>query len=109
VPYRATLFAKAGRVNWLVARHQDTALPPSRDRSGVGGPWRPPGLSAERGSGEADYYYVSVGGGQPAEILGVSRQSETSAQLHRCGDNVSIRQVLRANSGSSQDTPDEPG
>ena len=27
VPYRATLFAKTGRANWLVVWHQDTALP----------------------------------------------------------------------------------
>ncbi len=27
VPFRATLFAKTGRANWLVAWHQDTALP----------------------------------------------------------------------------------
>ena len=27
VPYRATLFEKSGRANWLVAWHQDTALP----------------------------------------------------------------------------------
>lgn len=27
VPFRATLFAKTGRANWLVVWHQDTALP----------------------------------------------------------------------------------
>ncbi|MCI0652838.1 MAG: phytanoyl-CoA dioxygenase family protein [Planctomycetes bacterium] len=27
VPYRATLFEKSGRANWLVVWHQDTALP----------------------------------------------------------------------------------
>jgi ectoine hydroxylase-related dioxygenase (phytanoyl-CoA dioxygenase family) len=27
VPYRATLFEKSGRANWLVSWHQDTALP----------------------------------------------------------------------------------
>jgi hypothetical protein len=27
VPFRATLFEKSGKANWLVAWHQDTALP----------------------------------------------------------------------------------
>ena len=27
VPFRATLFEKSGRANWLVVWHQDTALP----------------------------------------------------------------------------------
>lgn len=27
IPYKATLFNKTGRSNWLVAWHQDTALP----------------------------------------------------------------------------------
>ena len=27
IPYKATLFEKTGRANWLVAIHQDTALP----------------------------------------------------------------------------------
>jgi ectoine hydroxylase-related dioxygenase (phytanoyl-CoA dioxygenase family) len=27
IPFRATLFAKSGRANWLVSWHQDTALP----------------------------------------------------------------------------------
>ena len=30
VPYKATLFAKTGKANWLVAFHQDTALPVER-------------------------------------------------------------------------------
>ena len=40
VPYRATLFEKAGRANWLVVWHQDTALPlASRFDSPEWGPW----------------------------------------------------------------------
>jgi ectoine hydroxylase-related dioxygenase (phytanoyl-CoA dioxygenase family) len=40
VPYRATLFDKSDRVNWLVGRHQDTALPlAKRFESGEWGPW----------------------------------------------------------------------
>ena len=40
VPYRATLFEKSGRANWLVAWHQDTALPLSSDNdSAEWGPW----------------------------------------------------------------------
>ena len=40
VPYRATLFEKSGRVNWLVVWHQDTALPlASRFDSSGWGPW----------------------------------------------------------------------
>jgi ectoine hydroxylase-related dioxygenase (phytanoyl-CoA dioxygenase family) len=40
VPYRATLFEKSGRANWLVVWHQDTALPlASRIESDEWGPW----------------------------------------------------------------------
>ena len=40
VPYRATLFEKSGRANWLVVWHQDTALPlASRFDSSDWGPW----------------------------------------------------------------------
>jgi ectoine hydroxylase-related dioxygenase (phytanoyl-CoA dioxygenase family) len=40
VPYKATLFNKSGRANWLVAWHQDTAVPLTEkfDRAGWG-PW----------------------------------------------------------------------
>ena len=40
VPYRATLFEKSGRANWLVVWHQDTALPlVSRVAASEWGPW----------------------------------------------------------------------
>jgi ectoine hydroxylase-related dioxygenase (phytanoyl-CoA dioxygenase family) len=40
VPFRATLFDKSGSSNWLVAWHQDTALPLSERREADGwGPW----------------------------------------------------------------------
>ena len=40
VPYRATLFAKTGRANWLVVWHQDTALPLVERFDAEGwGPW----------------------------------------------------------------------
>src|SRR5215510_6105118 len=40
IPYRATLFDKSGRANWLVVWHQDTALPlASRIESAEWGPW----------------------------------------------------------------------
>ena len=40
IPYRATLFEKSGRSNWLVVWHQDTALPlESRNTSSEWGPW----------------------------------------------------------------------
>ncbi len=40
LPYRATLFAKTGRANWLVVWHQDTALPlVSRFDAAGWGPW----------------------------------------------------------------------
>ena len=40
VPYRATLFAKTGHANWLVAWHQDTALPLEKRFDSPGwGPW----------------------------------------------------------------------
>lgn len=40
VPYRATLFEKSGRANWLVVWHQDTALPlESAFAAPEWGPW----------------------------------------------------------------------
>lgn len=40
VPFRATLFAKTARANWLVAWHQDTALPlTAPNESPEWGPW----------------------------------------------------------------------
>jgi ectoine hydroxylase-related dioxygenase (phytanoyl-CoA dioxygenase family) len=40
VPYRATLFEKSGRSNWLVVWHQDTTLPlASRSEDSEWGPW----------------------------------------------------------------------
>jgi ectoine hydroxylase-related dioxygenase (phytanoyl-CoA dioxygenase family) len=39
-PFRATLFEKSGKANWLVAWHQDTALPlTSRFDASGWGPW----------------------------------------------------------------------
>lgn len=39
-PYRATLFDKSARANWLVAWHQDTALPIAARADAPGwGPW----------------------------------------------------------------------
>jgi ectoine hydroxylase-related dioxygenase (phytanoyl-CoA dioxygenase family) len=40
IPFKATLFEKSPDANWLVAWHQDTALPMSERRDAVGwGPW----------------------------------------------------------------------
>jgi len=40
VPFRATLFDKSSASNWLVAWHQDTALPVRRRHESTGwGPW----------------------------------------------------------------------
>jgi ectoine hydroxylase-related dioxygenase (phytanoyl-CoA dioxygenase family) len=40
VPFRATLFEKSGQMNWLIAWHQDTALPlASKSESPGWGPW----------------------------------------------------------------------
>jgi len=40
IPFRATLFDKSARANWLVVWHQDTALPlKSRSASTEWGPW----------------------------------------------------------------------
>jgi len=39
-PFRATLFDKSPRANWLIAWHQDTALPLRQRREAAGwGPW----------------------------------------------------------------------
>jgi ectoine hydroxylase-related dioxygenase (phytanoyl-CoA dioxygenase family) len=40
IPYRATLFEKSGKANWLVPWHQDTALPLESSFDAAGwGPW----------------------------------------------------------------------
>ncbi len=39
VPYKSTLFEKSGKANWLVAWHQDTALPLETDVVAIG--WGP--------------------------------------------------------------------
>jgi hypothetical protein len=40
VPFRATLFEKSGKSNWLVVWHQDPALPlASHNKSPAWGPW----------------------------------------------------------------------
>jgi len=40
IPFRATLFAKTGKANWLVVWHQDTALPlEAKVASPDWGPW----------------------------------------------------------------------
>ena len=40
IPFRATLFAKTGKANWLVVWHQDTALPlEAKVDSADWGPW----------------------------------------------------------------------
>jgi hypothetical protein len=40
IPFRATLFEKSGEKNWLIAWHQDTALPLASKSDGDGwGPW----------------------------------------------------------------------
>ena len=40
IPFKATLFCKTGKANWLVSWHQDTALPLVKFYSGSGwGPW----------------------------------------------------------------------
>ena len=42
VPFKATLFSKTGKANWLVAWHQDTALPVEGNTVSVG--WGPASL-----------------------------------------------------------------
>jgi ectoine hydroxylase-related dioxygenase (phytanoyl-CoA dioxygenase family) len=40
LPFRGTLFDKSSRSNWLIAWHQDTALPVRREVTAAGwGPW----------------------------------------------------------------------
>lgn len=40
IPFRATLFEKSARTNWLIPWHQDTALPLTKKFDGTGwGPW----------------------------------------------------------------------
>jgi phytanoyl-CoA dioxygenase PhyH len=55
VPFRATLFDKSVRSNWLVAWHQDTALPLERQRDTPGwGPWSTKGgITYAHAPGEA--------------------------------------------------------
>jgi len=44
VPYKATLFEKTGKANWLVAWHQDTALP--IEKFVASGGWSAPSMKA---------------------------------------------------------------
>ncbi|MGE3466627.1 MAG: phytanoyl-CoA dioxygenase family protein [Pyrinomonadaceae bacterium] len=44
IPYKATLFEKTGKANWLVAFHQDTALPIEEFRWAEG--WGSPSMKA---------------------------------------------------------------
>lgn len=46
VPYKATLFEKTGKANWLVAWHQDTALPVEAAVEGNG--WGPNSVKESR-------------------------------------------------------------
>ena len=46
VPYKAILFEKTGKANWLVAWHQDTALPVEKFIPGLG--WSAPSIKAGR-------------------------------------------------------------
>src|SRR5215204_3866071 len=46
IPYKATLFEKTGKANWLVAWHQDTALPIEKFEPRMG--WTAPSVKAGR-------------------------------------------------------------
>jgi hypothetical protein len=55
IPYKATLFEKTGKANWLVAWHQDTALPIEKfePREGWSAPSRKAGTLFAQASSSA--------------------------------------------------------
>jgi ectoine hydroxylase-related dioxygenase (phytanoyl-CoA dioxygenase family) len=99
VPYRATLFAKSGRANWLVAWHQDTALPlVSRVASDEWGPWstkagvlyaRAPAWALERVVALRVHLDASTSENGPLRVIagshraGVLSDAEVLAMAHR--------------------------
>jgi hypothetical protein len=78
-----------------------------RQRRGHGG--KGSGKLQGCGSGEIDYGHVSVGGSEPAEIIRICRQDETTAELYSHSDDMGISQVLRARLSCRQNAPYDPG
>ena len=131
VPYRATLFAKSGRANWLVAWHQDTALPlASRFDSSDWGPWSTkagilhalaPATALTRIVALRIHLDASAGDNGPlrvipgshlagvlsdAEIIAVVRQTDAIACLVGCGGVLAMRPLLvHASSRAKLDLP----
>jgi ectoine hydroxylase-related dioxygenase (phytanoyl-CoA dioxygenase family) len=71
VPFRATLFEKSGKANWLVVWHQDTALPlSSHNESPEWGPW----------SKKAGILYAHAPGWALARILAMRVQLDGSTR-----------------------------
>ena len=131
VPYRATLFAKSGRANWLVAWHQDTALPlSSRFDSFDWGPWstkagvihaRAPAAALSRVVALRVHLDASTSDNGPlrvvpgshlagvlsdVEILGVTRQADPIDCLVGRGGVLAMRPLLvHASSRAKLDLP----
>jgi ectoine hydroxylase-related dioxygenase (phytanoyl-CoA dioxygenase family) len=99
VPFRATLFAKSGRANWLVTWHRDTALPlVSQVASDEWGPWstkagvlyaRAPAWALERVVALRVHLDASTNENGPLRVIagshraGVLSDAEVLATAHR--------------------------
>jgi hypothetical protein len=60
-------------------------------------------------SRKANHRHVSVGSREAAEVIGIGRQDEATAKLDRCGDHMSICQMLRAGTCRRQDSAHDFG
>ena len=82
VPFRATLFEKSGRANWLVVWHQDTALPlVSYNASPDWGPW----------SRKADVLYAHAPSWALSRVLALRLHLDASTS-----DNGPLRVIPRS-------------
>jgi hypothetical protein len=130
-PFRATLFDKSARANWLVVWHQDTALPiESRNDSAEWGPWslkagilyaHAPAWALSRVLALRIHLDASTIDNGPLriipgshragvlsndEILGLARTLETVEALVPCGGVLAMRPLLVHSSSKARG--DEP-
>ena len=131
VPFRATLFDKSARANWLVVWHQDTALPlESRNDSAEWGPWslkagilyaHAPAWALSRVLALRIHLDASTRDNGPLriipgshragvlsddEVLGLARTQETVEALVPCGGVLAMRPLLVHSSSKARG--DEP-
>lgn len=131
IPFRATLFEKSARANWLVAWHQDTALPlASKFVSSEWGPWstkagvkyaRAPAWALERVVALRVHLDASTNSNGPLRVIAgshklgvlpddeVLRQARTERSVEclcRKGGIVAMRPlIIHASSKCATDSP----